>query len=355
MLVDKYKPLREGTIRSADEKLKGRPPQVASSHTADLASQPPALEDSEDIRPWMVTFKPPSFVASVRTGTIVSSKPGNGIPPSALDAPMPRQQLKRVQGAGRLTKAREASLDYRLRLPSDRDRPRVNPVTLKGWGSLVEERIERAKSEGQFKTLNGRGKPLQRETAEGNPFIGREEFLMNRIVQRQGAAPPWVEIQQELESAISSFRDVLQASWVRTAIRLLSVNRAQHELAAVPREEIAALRDAAWEARERPFHDAALDDVNRLVRKHNGVAPVPVRKGYHTRDVELARCYRVSVDAIAEELARRASGPLQQLDSPRADGRTKLGEGVDAGSDIPVVALLRQMLRRMLDRFVRPL
>ena len=32
-------------------------------------------------------------------------------------------------------------------------------------------------------------------TEEKNPFIAREEFLMNRIVQRNGAAPPWVEIQ----------------------------------------------------------------------------------------------------------------------------------------------------------------
>lgn len=30
---------------------------------------------------------------------------------------------------------------------------------------------------------------------EKNPFIGREEFLMNRIVQRNGAVPPWVELQ----------------------------------------------------------------------------------------------------------------------------------------------------------------
>ena len=29
---------------------------------------------------------------------------------------------------------------------------------------------------------------------EKNPFIGREEFLMNRIVQRNGAVPPWVEL-----------------------------------------------------------------------------------------------------------------------------------------------------------------
>jgi len=31
--------------------------------------------------------------------------------------------------------------------------------------------------------------------AERNPFIAREEFLMNRMVQRNGAAPPWVELQ----------------------------------------------------------------------------------------------------------------------------------------------------------------
>ena len=36
---------------------------------------------------------------------------------------------------------------------------------------------------------------MARTAEDKNPFIGREEFLMNRIVQRQGAAPPWVEIQ----------------------------------------------------------------------------------------------------------------------------------------------------------------
>lgn len=35
-----------------------------------------------------------------------------------------------------------------------------------------------------------------RDNEQANPFIPREEFLMNRIVQRQGAAPPWVELQQ---------------------------------------------------------------------------------------------------------------------------------------------------------------
>ena len=49
--------------------------------------------------------------------------------------------------------------------------------------------------QGQFRDLKGMGKPLERVVEERNPFIAREEFLMNRIVQRNQAAPPWVELQ----------------------------------------------------------------------------------------------------------------------------------------------------------------
>ena len=55
--------------------------------------------------------------------------------------------------------------------------------------------MQQARNEGHFRTIKGRGKPLSRDTEHSNPFIAREEFLMNRIVQRQGAAPPWVEYQ----------------------------------------------------------------------------------------------------------------------------------------------------------------
>lgn len=43
--------------------------------------------------------------------------------------------------------------------------------------------------------MKGKGKPIARLSEERNPFISREEFLLNRIVQRNGAAPPWVEVQ----------------------------------------------------------------------------------------------------------------------------------------------------------------
>ena len=55
--------------------------------------------------------------------------------------------------------------------------------------------MQRARSEGHFRSIKGRGKPITRDSEQSNPFITREDFLMNRIVQRQGAAPPWVAFQ----------------------------------------------------------------------------------------------------------------------------------------------------------------
>lgn len=158
----------------------------------------------------------------------------------------------------------------------------------------------------------------------------------------------------ELEDAVSSFRDILQASWVRKAVRSLSASHPRQLLGSVTRDEVAALRDPAWETRERSFHDAALDDVNRVVRKHNAIAPIPVRKGYLTRDVELARCYRVSVDAILEELQRRAHGSPKDL-SDTGEGFGKSGEGIDAGPDVGLAAMFRAMVRGVVERFIRPL
>jgi DnaJ family protein C protein 28 len=55
--------------------------------------------------------------------------------------------------------------------------------------------VKEARAQGRFGGTKGRGKPMVISDDEKNPFVGREEFLMNRIVQRNGAAPPWVELQ----------------------------------------------------------------------------------------------------------------------------------------------------------------
>ncbi|THG93654.1 hypothetical protein EW145_g8319 [Phellinidium pouzarii] len=204
-------------------------------------------------------------------------------------------------------------LDYRLGLRGgagagagvDGMQRRPMPVGMKGWANLIEERIERARREGHFKTLRGRGKPLVRETAESNPFIAREEFLMNRIVQKNNAAPPWVELQTELEAAVSSFRAVLQESWTRRAIRMLTLNRRATSLRTLTVADAGALRDPEWEAREASYQDAAIAEVNSLVRRYNGVAPYAVRRPLHLRDKELERAYRESAEKIVKGVQER--------------------------------------------------
>ena len=51
---------------------------------------------------------------------------------------------KRMQQGVRLSQARESTLDYRLGLKGAAAEQvrRPNPATLKGWASLVEDRIE---------------------------------------------------------------------------------------------------------------------------------------------------------------------------------------------------------------------
>lgn len=71
--------------------------------------------------------------------------------------------------------------------------------------------------------------------------------------------------------------------------------------------EISALRDAEWEARERAFHDHALDEVNAIVRRYNGLAPYAVRRAYYMRDTELEKAYRDSAEDILRGLAERAA------------------------------------------------
>ncbi|KAI9434410.1 hypothetical protein F5148DRAFT_83597 [Russula earlei] len=208
-----------------------------------------------------------------------------------------RDAEKRSEIAGRLTRARESTLDYRLDIPKSINggvQAPPNPVSMKDWTGLVEERIEVSRKrcapssggesrpllefppsepwlQGQFLVINGRGKPLERDDEDHNPFIARENFLMNRIVQRHGAAPPWVEVQGELEAAMASFRAVLKQTWVCRAVGMLTLSgRSLHGMSLA---DARALRDREWEARERAYHESALRELNLLVRKYNALAP----------------------------------------------------------------------------------
>ncbi|KAF8305457.1 hypothetical protein DL93DRAFT_2063560 [Clavulina sp. PMI_390] len=345
MLMDKYKPLRTGSIISSDEKIKdavSRHPSlgptriipspsstdqpanelnsnetasVSDAHTSDAS---PSTHFDGEYRPWLVTFKAPSHATvspAIKYGRLPASPTGvrtiDSVPISSMEDPRARAEARRQRklalSAGRLTQAREAMIDYKLggSLEATSSYRSRNPHSMRAWNSLIEDKIERARAKGQFDNLTGRGKPLARDDAESNPFIAREEFLMNRIVQRQGAAPPWVELQHELTSSLSNYRHSLRASWIRRVIRMLTADRPASMLGEISVEHLARLRDQEWEEREASYHEKQTSDINATIRKYNNAAPYAVRKPYVQLRTELESCFEDSAALIHAELSVR--------------------------------------------------
>lgn len=156
MLVDKYKPLRMGTVQTAEQKLKANPPLVSHkpltgpSNTSSLKDDI-LLPGIEGHKPWMTTFKTPSFAAhpSIRAMRL---PPQQITKRSQVDESVPvkgptREERARVADANRLMSAREKMIDYRfggMRSAGSvtTEGGGTNPKTMKGWKSLVEEKIE---------------------------------------------------------------------------------------------------------------------------------------------------------------------------------------------------------------------
>jgi DnaJ family protein C protein 28 len=134
--------------------------------------------------------------------------------------------------------------------------------------------------------VQGRGKPIARDSDENNPYIDRGEYFMNRIVKRQGAKPPWIELlggkslvsrkyvlrssyATELETAHTAFRSSLLSSYVRTIVRSLITSpfQSRQSLAQLTTEQVEALRDSKWQTREMAYHAEAVKDLNNTVRK----------------------------------------------------------------------------------------
>ncbi|KIY48846.1 hypothetical protein FISHEDRAFT_8987, partial [Fistulina hepatica ATCC 64428] len=323
MLIDKYKPLRSGEMMSADQKLKKEPPRiitpaasapllksVTTPSTGSWATEP-LLPSIEGHRPWHTTYKAPSHVvASVRVGHFPGApmKPTHPQPTDERARRKERERKKRTAQAGRLHSAKESTLDYQLGIGGSKSKRlpiRTNPISMKGWASLIEDQIEHARSKGLFNGVKGRGQPIRRNIEESNPFIAREDFLMNRIIQRNGASPPFVELQAELDGAVNALRVGLREAWTRRTVRMITNERPPEEWHRVTLTDVYARRDTEWEQRERAYHDAAIDSLNSLVRKYNGIAPYPVRRPYYERQVEIDALPAACADNVLRALQER--------------------------------------------------
>ena len=157
----------------------------------------------------------------------------------------------------------------------------------------------------------------------------------------------------ELESAVNNFRDVLRQSWTRRAIRMLTLSQPPGLLTNLTLEKILAFRDAEWEARERAYHTTAMEEVNSLVRKYNGMSPYAVRRGHYALNVELERTFRESAEDILEGIAQRAKAGTTGPSSSGAiwdDERESVQGSVDA-SWAPV--RIRDVIREWFGKLAR--
>lgn len=107
------------------------------------------------------------------------------------------------------------------------------------------------------------------------------------------------------------------------------------------------MRDAEWEDKERSYHETALDEVNALVRKYNGLAPYAVRRAYYMRAAELERAYRDAGEDILrglEERARRGPGYMRPVPAGEDDEEGGGGEGGVRSRPVGLRAMFREMV-----------
>lgn len=253
---------------------------------------------------------------------------------------------------------------------------RALPNTISGLAALANERIEDAIARGQFKNIP-RGKGIERDARADNPFIDTTEYIMNKMIQRQDIVPPWIEKQQEVVKAANIFRGRLRNDWKRFAARMIASRggtleeqmtraweyaraeevynprRRPSDQVAVPtnttddvvmvamRQEalpeppvaesepvkesssagaaepevssVQPFRDATWEATERSYMELAIDNLNKLTRSYNLMAPELAKKPYFSLERELKACFADVAPQIANEIKERARRPSKSM------------------------------------------
>ncbi len=410
MLVDSHKPLR-GEFRSADARVKeiikgiDTTPIIRSS--TDSSSAPAissysglaapassggilearpvsaAIEKERSIpaskfRPWDAQYvtNDRSTTPQVLYGKFINTKSTSRI--SLLDRPAlptdPKARKEAIEkrrvGAkiGRLEGAREGALDYRLGDGEGYQTKgssaagggvRGGPSGMRAWGNLVEDRIERARQNGWFNNVPGRGQPIPSDINQNNPHIDRSEFFLNRIIQKQGAKPPWIEVMAELDHAQESFRTTLLASYTRSLVRglITSPFHTYETLARMTEQEILGFRDSKWQLRESGYHNESISQINSLVRKMNNIAPQPVRRGLVTLKEELDRMHELSGKVVVEELAKRRKADWDKVKGTRKvdeeeERRWAAGNGVvdgdqtDWGFDLGIVKGVKSLISK---------
>lgn len=220
---------------------------------------------------------------------------------SAQVKKMERDKKRSEMKQKRLMNARDSAFDYAMnqKYPISDEKQHVSDNILKGqnkkdidwedWdtrdvprsineiGLLSDERIRAARARGEFDNLPGRGKPLQEDPLMNNPFVDRTEYFLNRIIQRNGAAPPWIIMQQEVDTEVSSIRQHMSSALKRC------IHEVAEEFSVVDKSNLTK----QFNKLERSYYDKEIARINKRLRSYNVMCPEPVRKQLLELDKEI--------------------------------------------------------------------
>lgn len=145
--------------------------------------------------------------------------------------------------------------------------------------SLPFTPLQRARAQGSFKNLPGAGRPLTTDPLQSNPYLSRTEYFMNRLVKDQNALPAWIQYQKEHSDGLLHLRTALGEA-VERRMRLMPKGGV---VEGIEEGEGARLKGlvADYEAggREREFWEGMVEEVNKLQRRGDGIAPASARRG----------------------------------------------------------------------------
>ncbi|BFZ57148.1 hypothetical protein PYCC9005_004198 [Savitreella phatthalungensis] len=222
----------------------------------------------------------------------------------------------RIAQAHAETNSYRAATERSKEFAAAEEKFRPMPDTLEGLQSLAEERIEEARRNGAFRNLEGKGKALDLAEAR-QPMVDRTEYFLNQIIKKQGALPPFVDAQVNLDKAVADFRRCLRLEWASFACKVIAMagGSLEDQVARARRygtaeiTRVDRLRDTNWERREWPFIKARVKDLNDKVRGYNIIAPFNSRRVYLAAREELDAAYREATPMVAGQLIDRANAP----------------------------------------------
>jgi len=131
----------------------------------------------------------------------------------------------------------------------------------------VERRIQDVQRAGELRGLTGEGTPLPADD-DGSP----DSWAARRMMRNAGASPEWVDLRKEIESRTAKLRLRLHAhrQWLHDRTRLLAELPADRILEAT---HATTVRDA----RVRGELEAAIGDVNAVVRRYDLIVPAAMQ------------------------------------------------------------------------------